>query len=237
MSITNTIRSAFNQLGFDIVRLNKSPRKTLLGMAGFNFKSVIDVGANRGQFAREISTFFPKAHIYCFEPLDAPYRELVSWAGEQGGRVRCFNTALGESQGEVAMHQHDNHSPSSSLLAATDTCHELYPQTRAEHLTTIQITTMDQALGDLLPDMPRDILLKLDVQGFEDRVLRGGAHVLSLSRAVVLEVNVQPLYQMQANFQVITGLLYDAGFKYVGNMDQAYGRDGRVSFLDAVFVR
>ena len=237
MPITSTIRSAFNQLGFDLVRLNKSPRKTLLGMTGFNFQSVIDVGANRGQFAREISAFFPKAQIYCFEPLDAPYRELVNWAEQQGRRVRCFNTALGETEGEEAMHQHDDHSPSSSLLAATDTCHELYPQTRAEHLTTIQITTMDRALGATLPDMPRDILLKLDVQGFEDRVLRGGSQVLSQCRAVVLEVSVQPLYQAQANFRVITGLLYDAGFHYAGNMDQAYSQDGRVVFLDAVFLR
>jgi FkbM family methyltransferase len=237
MTFKNTIRSAVNRMGFDLVRLTHSPRKSLLGMTGFNFRSVIDVGANRGQFAREISVFFPQANIYCFEPLDGPYTELTEWAAQQGGRVHCFKTALGESRGEIAMHQHDDHSPSSSLLAATDTCHTLYPQTSAEHLTTVQITSMDDALGEIWPHMPRDILLKLDVQGFEDRVLRGGPQVLSQCKVVVLEVSVQPLYLAQANFQVITNLLYDAGFEYAGNLDQHYGGDGRVVFLDAVFVR
>jgi FkbM family methyltransferase len=237
MNFKNTIRSAVNRIGFDLVRLSQSPRKTLLGMTDLNFRSVIDVGANSGQFAREISAFFPHAHIYCFEPLDEPYRELNEWAAHQGGRVHCFKTALGESRGEIAMHQHDNHSPSSSLLAATSTCHELYPQTRAEHLTTIQMTTMDHALGEILAHMPRDTLLKLDVQGFEDRVLRGGPQVLSQCKVVVLEVSVKPLYQAQANFRVLTDMLYDAGFQYAGNLDQAYGKDGRVVFLDAVFVR
>jgi hypothetical protein len=32
-------------------------------------------------------------------------------------------------------------------------------------------------------------------------------------------------------------LLYDAGFTYAGNLDQAFGEDGRVVFLDAVFLR
>jgi FkbM family methyltransferase len=237
MKLKNAIRDVVNRTGFDLVRLNKSPKKTLLGMAGYNFRTVIDVGANKGQFAKEISKFFPQAKLYCFEPLDAPFRTLSEWASQQGKRVQCYNTALGESKGEVTMHQHEDHSPSSSLLATTDTCHALYPQTRAEHLTTIQITTMDEALAEALPGMPRDILIKLDVQGFEDRVLLGGRHVLSQCRAVILEVCVEPLYQSQANFQIINNLLYEAGFKYAGNLDQAFGADGRVVFLDAVFVR
>ncbi len=237
MKLKNTIRSAVNHMGFDLIRVNNSPRKTLLGMINFNFATVIDVGANRGQFAKEISAFFPKAKVYCFEPLEEPYQELSEWAEKQNGRVRCYKTALGETIGEFAMRHHEEHSPSSSLLAATDICHELYPQTRSEHTTMIQVTTMDHALGDELQKMPRQILLKLDVQGFEDRVLRGGLNILPHCQAVVVEVNVQPLYKAQADFRVITNLLYDAGFQYAGNLQQAYGQNGKAIFLDAVFSR
>lgn len=237
MNLRNILRQAVNQMGFDIIRLNKSPRKTLLGMSGFNFRTIIDVGANKGQFAREISKFFPKAQLYCFEPLEEPFRILSKWAMTQGGRVICFNTALGESSGEISMHQHDEHSPSSSVLASTETCHELYPQTRAEHLAAIQMITMDEALGDSLKDASADVLLKLDVQGFEDRVLRGGKRSLLYCRAVILEVCIEPLYESQADFRTITELLYECGFKYVGNLDQAFAQDGRVLFLDAVFLR
>lgn len=104
-------------------------------------------------------------------------------------------------------------------------------------MTRIPISTLDGALGDALDSMQPEILLKLDVQGFEDRVLRGGTRALSKCRAVLLEVCLEPLYEEQADFLVLAQLLYDAGFRYAGNLDQAYGDDGRVVFIDAVFIK
>lgn len=237
MSLKNTVRSAVNRLGFDVIRLKRSPQRTLLGLPRLNIGTIIDVGANQGQFARMISDFFPRAELYCFEPLEEPFRQISAWAQAQNSRVHCFQLALGEQEGEMEMHLHEQHTPSSSLLAATDTCHRLYPQTQAERMTRIRVSTLDQALEDALDHMPREILLKLDVQGFEDRVLRGGTRVLSQCQAVVLEVCLDPLYEEQADFHGLAQLLHTAGFRYAGNLNQAYGEDGRVIFLDAVFVR
>lgn len=237
MNIRTLVKHGLNLIGIDIIRSRNSPRLTLLGLKHLEFGGVVDVGANEGQFARYISKFFPDAKLYCFEPLDAPFNKLVEWADTQNNRVACFQFALGDCPGEAVMHLHEQHTPSSSLLASTDTCHTLYPQTQAEHLTRIQVSTLDKALGDALDSMPRDILLKLDVQGFEDRVLRGGRQVLSQCRAVILEINLDPMYSDQANFQDLMCLLWDANFRYAGNLDQIYGEDGRVLWLDAVFLK
>ena len=233
----NTIRRGINRLGFDVIRLKRSPKRTLLGLAGHHIASIIDVGANKGQFARMISDFFPRAELYCFEPLADPYRELSAWAQTQNGRVQCFQLALGMQEEEAEMHLHEWHTPSSSLLASTDNCHQLYPQTQTERMTPVSISTLDGALKDALDNMQPGILLKLDVQGFEDRVLQGGSLVLSKCRAVLLEVCLEPLYEEQADFLDLAQLMYDAGFRYAGNFDQAYGDDGRVVFMDAVFMR
>jgi hypothetical protein len=144
--------------------------------------------------------------------------------------------ALGDQEGEAEMHLHEQHTPSSSLLAATDTCHQLYPQTEAERMIRIRASTLDGALEDALDRMPGEVLLKLDVQGFEDRVLRGGRRVLSQCRAVLLEVCLDSLYEGQADFNGLAQLLHEAGFCYVGNLNQTYGEDGRVVYLDAVFM-
>lgn len=237
MKIISAFRKILNKAGFDVIRLSGSPKRTLLGLAGHKFGTIIDVGANTGQFAREISKFFPNAQMYCFEPLDGPFKDLLRWASTQGNRVKCFNTAVGEFNGEAQIHQHDDHTSSSSLLAATKTCHDLYPQTKSEHLETIKVSTLDDALTDSLDQMPKGILLKLDVQGFEDRVLRGGARVLSYCAAVILEVSIESLYHSQADFLELSRLLYNAGYKYAGNLAQAYGDDGRAIFIDAVFIR
>ena len=231
------IKSLFHAVGADIVRFENSPRETLLGLRQVSFRSVIDCGANEGQFARWISGFFPEAKLYCFEPLQGPYEKLEKWAVTQAGRVHCFRVALGNEPGEAVMHEHTKHSPSSSLLATTQVCHDVYPQTRSQHQTRVKITTLDKALSSHIGQMPREILLKLDVQGFEDRVLRGGVGLLSQCRAVILEVCIDPLYEGQADFLGLAQLLHSAGLHYVGNLEQSYGEDGRVVFLDAVFVK
>ncbi len=226
-----------NRIGFDIVRAHRSPQSTLLGLAKSRVGTIIDVGANEGQFARQVLEFFPAAELYCFEPLETPFRILSEWAKTSKGRVHCYQTALGEKEGEVEMHLHTHHSPSSSLLESTDTCHRLYPQTATERLVGIKVSTLDQVLGQALDDMKKDILLKLDVQGYEDRVLRGASQVLSSCGVVVIEVCLESLYEGQADFLQLSNMLYGAGFRYSGNLDQTYDKDGRVVFLDAVFTR
>ena len=76
MSLKNVLRTGLNRMGFDVVRLRRSPKRTLLRLAGLDIGTVIDVGANKGQFARMMMEFFPRAELYCFEPLDEPFGQL-----------------------------------------------------------------------------------------------------------------------------------------------------------------
>ena len=78
--IKKITKKLFNIVGADVIRLKNSPKHTLLGLRNLPINSIIDVGANKGQFAKYISAFFPKAHLYSFEPLPEPYEELNRWA-------------------------------------------------------------------------------------------------------------------------------------------------------------
>ncbi len=226
-----------NSFGIDILPSKKSPRLTMLGLKSCNINTVIDCGANEGQFALKALRVFPKAKIYCFEPLEEPFNKLQSWVEKQNGRVSCFNLALGDYEGEVQMYRHDEHSPSSSILKSTALGHKIYPQTISESLEKVQITTLDNSLKVELERMSPGVLLKLDVQGFEDKVIFGAPKILAAASACILEVCLEQLYEGQANFFDLVALLKEAGFKYAGNLDQAYGNDGRVVFFDAVFIK
>ncbi len=48
-------------------------------------------------------------------------------------------------------------------------------------------------------ELEPEILLKLDIQGYEDRVLRGASALLKKTRACLLEGNFDPLYDGQAH--------------------------------------
>ena len=235
--IISASKSVFHRLGLDIIRIKNSPKQTLCGLRSFPIQTVIDVGANTGQFARQISQVFPQANLYCFEPLPEPFKALERWALEQGGRVKALNVALGENEGTVEMCFHTKHSPSSSLLASTAITKTYFPLTESQTPVGVKLTTLDSALSSAIPLLKPKILVKLDVQGYEDRVIRGGLKILNLATACVLEVNVDTLYYGQTDFKEVIKLFDQMGYYYAGNLEQFYASDGHVIYFDAVFVK
>lgn len=231
------IKAGFSQAGFDVVKRKNSPALTLLGLQSRPIRTVIDVGANIGQFAKKISSFFPNAKLYCFEPLPEPFDALSAWAKTQQGRVVPFNLAIGEKEGEAEMFLHEDHTPSSSLLATTKLNEQYYPFTRGQKRICVRQTTLDAAFGEVQAKLSSDILIKLDVQGYEDRVIAGGAEIFAKATACILEVCLDSLYEGQADFLKLLTMLDALGYRYVGNLDQTYGEDGHCIFLDAVFLR
>ena len=236
MTIKHTIRKLINKLGVDVVRKNQSPQLTMLGLFKLDIQTIIDCGANNGQFAKLSLKLFPLAKLYCFEPMETAFEELNLWAKTQNDRIKCFKLALGDFEGEIEMHLHDNHSPSSSILETTPNAHRLYPQTKKQSIQKVRISSLDVALKPYLSEMPKNILIKLDVQGYEDRVLNGSQEVIKKASACILEISLDPLYEGQANFYHLTNFFSEMNYLYAGNLDQVYDEDGRVIYFDALFI-
>jgi FkbM family methyltransferase len=231
------VKKLLARFDIKVVRLSKSPMETLLGLKAMPIGSFIDIGANEGSFSRLIKGFFPDASIYCFEPLSEPFEKLRLWAEQLGNRqITLFNIALGDRKETVDLFHHVKHHPSSSLLASTDHCRTIYPFTDQQVRVPVQVDTLDHMMQNE-PVLPAEIVIKMDVQGYEDRVIRGGRKTFTKAKAVILEVCLDPLYERQTNFREIMMMLDDVGFNYAGNLDQNYDRDGHVIFLDAVFVK
>ena len=230
--VKNTIRS----LGLDVVRRQKNPRETLLGLRELPFQTIVDIGANKGQFAMKISEFFPKAKLYCFEPLPEPFEALSAWSESRKGRVELFNLAIGDKNKEVEIYLHQNHSPSSSLLKSTDLLEDLFPFTKIQNRICVKQTTLDDIFYEKGLKLSHEVLIKVDVQGYEDRVIAGGSKLFANASACIMEVGIDPLYKNQAVFRDLVTMLDKLGYHYAGNLDQTYGNDGHCIFLDAVFL-
>jgi len=181
---------------------------------------------------------FPDAHIYCFEPLAKPFARLKKWAASQGNKVTAFNLALGDSEGNIKMFNHLKHSPSSSILPSTKVSTKLYPFTEKQSFVSVELKKLDEVIANLLEPLSPDILIKLDVQGYEDRVIKGGIETFRKAKACILEVNLDLLYEEQPSFKEIFLLLDKLGYHYVGNLEQAFSeKDGHIISIDAVFVK
>jgi FkbM family methyltransferase len=232
------VKKLLARFDIKVVRFSKSPMETLLGLKSMPIGSFIDIGANEGSFSRLIRESFPNASLYCFEPLSEPFEKLRLWAAQCGNRqIALFNIALGDRKETVDLFHHVQHHSSSSLLESTDHCRTIYPFTDQQVRVPVQVDTLDHLMQDESVILPAETVIKMDVQGYEDRVIRGGRETFAKAKAVILEVCLDPLYERQANFKEIMMLLDDLGFNYAGNLDQNYDKDGHVIFLDAVFVK
>lgn len=231
------LRSILAKVGFSIGRRSQDPHRTLLGLCGRPIRTIIDVGANEGQFASMIAARFPEARLLCFEPLPEPHGILARWAAGMGGRVTPFNMALGAESGDAEMEMHLDHSPSSSLLKATPLTGEFYPHTLKHGSLRVSLRTLDDVVEGLANAPEPEILVKLDVQGYEGQVIRGGKRTLARASACLVEVNLDVLYEGQTSFQVLLFQLEELGLTYAGNLEQSLAPDGHVVFFDALFVR
>ncbi len=217
--------------------LTKEWDARLLGLSKLPIATIIDVGANDGQFAKKISKIFPQASIYAFEPLTEPFKKLENWAVRHNGRVTVFNVALGDAVQEIQIHNHLYFHPASSILATTQLCERIYPMLSKQETLTIQQSTLDRELSHLPHPLHPDILIKLDVQGYEDRVIRGGRETFKKATACIVEIALDRLYENQAEFRDIFILMDSLGYRYAGNLDQICAKDGHVRYLNAIFLK
>lgn len=231
----STIKQFGSRVGLDIRRVENNPSYTYLGLRHHPFKSIIDIGANLGQSAKEYRTVFPEAHVYCFEPIPDVYQSLSAWASTQNGMVTTFNLALGEQTTTSQINLHTNHSSSSSILSATEKNLELFPFISNQNRFDIQIERLDDIFAEI--EWQPDLLVKIDVQGFEDQVILGGVQTLQSAAACIVEVNIADLYEGQPTFKTILERFYDLGFQYGGNIAQSYHPEGHCLFFDALFLK
>ncbi len=161
---------------------------------------------------------FPEAMIYSFEPQSDCYQQLRSNLVHDP-KQRCFNLALGSAPGSMTMHR-SAFSASSSLLEMADLHKDAFPFTAPETLERVEVDTLDRIAGAL--DLQREILLKIDTQGYEKSVLLGGIQTLELVRLVIVELSFSELYRGQPLYAEVAGFLASLGFEYRGSVGQLY---------------
>jgi len=240
---TGLIKKGFGVLGVD-VRMHRNIRsaRTLEKHAElvrkwrlleqFRPQTILDVGANEGQCAALLREAFPDARIISFEPLEDCYEKVRAFH-ERAGNGLALRCALGDHDGKSVIHR-NAFSPSSSLLPMNPLHVEEFPQTKRSFDEDITIRRMDSVLDDLSVNDP--LVIKLDVQGFEDRVIKGGRETFRRASAVVLELTSYPLYDDQANFDDINTLLRGLGYTFRGVVDQSHSTvDGRILQFDGLF--
>jgi FkbM family methyltransferase len=197
-------------------------------------KTVLDVGANIGQFAIASIKRFPNCSIYSFEPVKDSYEKLVKNTAAFSN-IKCVQLALGDTDASTEINV-NSHRHSSSLLELGTAHAEAFPWAKQLGREEIRISTLDSCAATLEFQTP--VLLKLDVQGYEMQVLRGGLNTLPRIDFVLLEASFLPLYDGESSLLDLAKLLAEHGFQLVGPLDWlCHPRSGRMLQMDVLFRR
>ena len=201
-----------------------------------DIRTILDIGASVGDFSISIHKILPQAQIYAFEPLKDSYDKLVKNL-KHLPKFQAFNCALGDKDNADAEIHHCQYSPSSSLLGLTDLQKEIYPFTDNETVEKIIEKRLDGLAGEL--DLGENMLIKIDVQGYEDKVISGGREVFSKARIVIAETSFEQFYEGQPLFDEMCTIMKQMGFSFRGSWGPMMKNpvDGRTLYCDSVFIR
>ena len=226
--------------GYELVRTDRFGVRALVDVAALyettSVEVIFDVGANIGQMTVDFAKAFPAAAIHSFEPFDVAYKALCERARPFSG-VKTVPRALGEKRGRQALYLNE-FAPTNSLLPNDMHADRYQPQGGASPVGSkqIEVDTIDAYCAENGVDFID--LLKMDTQGFELRVLRGGKNTLRAGKvaAIYTEMLFVPLYSGQAYFHEIYKVLVQLGYKLVQLYECNYGQEKHLKWCDALFI-
>jgi FkbM family methyltransferase len=227
----DVIKELGRRLGLELSHYRPLGKRRAKHLAAEHITTVLDVGANVGQYARELRAFGYGGAVLSFEPIPDVFNELLR-AASGDPDWHCHNVAIGDTDGEKSINIASKHA-SSSFLRILDEHKAAAPDTHYRATERVSIRRLDS----LALDVEAPVWLKLDVQGYEDRALEGAEQTLTDVAGVEVELSLASLYEGQANLHEVMSRLCSSGFRLV-DLEPSFRNtvDGRVLSIDAVFV-
>jgi FkbM family methyltransferase len=202
-------------------------------LSGLDCRTVVDIGANRGQFALVARQCQPQARVFSFEPLPAAAAKFRAvFAGDD--RVTLHEAAIGPAPGNATIHI-SRRDDSSSLLLITSAQVALFPGTEEAATATVRVAPLRRFVSS--EEIQPPVFLKLDVQGYELEALRGCEDLLDRFAYVYAECSFVELYAGQALADEVIAWLRERGFRLRGVHNMDYDRGGRAIQADFLFAR
>jgi FkbM family methyltransferase len=194
---------------------------------------LVDVGAHDGMFTDAVREFCGIKRALLVEPI--PWKAADLRRKFESPIFEVCECVLSDRVGNVSL----------EVNAAQDTSSVLRIKRELPQLANVglgqprYVSCSAQTLDGVLEraGIERVNLLKLDVQGFEDRVLGGGRKSLLATDLVWAEVSFVPLYEESCTFSQIHSILTATGFMMLDLHPVFRGPDGELLQADALFRR
>lgn len=235
----NFIRYIGRKNGIEINRISSETNSSFQLVKALKYleiDTVVDVGANAGQFGSSLRNFGFEGGIVSFEPLPDAHILLQKAAASDEFWTVAERMAIGDSEGDVTINVSEN-SVSSSILPILDSHVEAENQSAYVGQIPCQVSTLDLQLAEII-ESGLKYFLKIDTQGFEWAVLDGAKMALDGCAGLVIEMSLVPLYEGQKLWEEIYSRLEDEGFN-IWAIQPGFcdNEKGKTLQMDVVFVK
>ncbi len=202
---------------------------------------IFDIGGNMGQSIKEFKIHFPESLIYSFEPDQNMFIQLRKY---ENMKIKCFNLALGDIENEKELNVYKE-SGNNSFLDINENNH-IFKNSEHPKITNgvkkirtqkCMMTTLDSFCSK--NNIENIDILKIDVQGFENNVLRGALKMLENSRVgiIIVEIIFDNIYSQENSFFALESIFKDFGYS-LWDISHIY-KDiniGRTIWIDAIYI-
>lgn len=201
----------------------------------FEINVVLDVGANEGQFAQQLRSFY-LGEILSFEPVAFVFEKLAK-AASTDPNWHVYKLALGSQESTQTINVSDS-TDFSSLLRTNDYCiHRFGDRAQGKREEVVSVRRLDELLEKIAPDIEnKRIFLKMDTQGYDLEVFKGLGNKLKHVIAIQSEVSLISIYEGMPHWTESISIYEKAGFGVVG-MFPVNRDSGRIIEYDCLLVR
>jgi FkbM family methyltransferase len=175
------------------------------------FRVVFDVGANVGEMSALFVKHFPEATVHAFEPVGSTFAKLERALG-CNSRLALHKFAASDTAGPATIRLFDDPAKNTLVTDLTDSC-----RTISSGLEKVQMLRLDAVISELKVRFVD--LLKIDVEGFEEKVLRGCGKNLKPERIRYIYFEFHRINRLGDNTTV-------TGHSRLGELDQLLEANG-----------
>ena len=216
MNIKHGLRKLAWKIGYDISRF--TPKTHQIARRRQIFKlyeidTVLDIGACSGQYALKLrSEIDYSKRILSFEPLRTSF-ELLKTNAKSDPAWEVFNFAIGDIKGKQEINI-AAYSDCSSLLDMLPSHLKSAPNSKYIGKEIVEIKTIDSLFHNLC-ETAKNVYMKIDVQGFESKVLMGAENSLKFINTIQMEMSLISLYKGESLFNEMCTLMNQKGYTLI----------------------
>jgi len=203
-------------------------------MRHYKINTLFDIGANHGQYSKNMREMGYTGEIISFEPLNSAFSELEKVSSRSKNWI-VNNYALGNKNTKSTINVAGN-SYSSSILEMLPNHLNSAPESEYIAQQEINIKTLDSIYKSFCTPK-KNVMIKIDTQGYEKNVLEGATKSLKNIKIIQLEMSLLPLYESEVLFIEMIGYLEKKGFQLF-SLENGFADPltGRLLQVDGIFV-